>query len=116
MSVGPLAVLAAPPAVVLAEAASSGFDPYSLIGTVLTPVIVVTLLLFGKLHTESDYQRLLDDRNSEKAERIQLQSVVNERVIPGMARQTLINEAVLAALPQVENEVRLRAARERGSE
>lgn len=107
----PVAVIAAPAGLVLAEAASTngGVDVYSLIGTLITPVIVVALLLAGKFHTGGDYDRVVADLAEERAERVRLQNVVNDRVIPGMARATLVMEALL---PSVENEVRLRAARD----
>lgn len=104
----PAAFTAAPAAVVLAEtAATSNFDPYSLIGTALTPVIVVALLLFGKLHTEKDYQRLAEDLDRERAESERLQTALTDRVIPALTRSTLVLEALS---PIVQTEVRLRAA------
>lgn len=110
MTAGPLIALGAPPAVVLTEAATStGFDPYSLIGTVVTPVIVVALLLLGKLHTDADYKRVIADLDHERAERVRFQSALTERVVPALTRATLVLEAVS---PSLQQEVRLRAARE----
>lgn len=104
----PLAVALAPAVVVAAEASNGGgFDPYSLIGTVVTPVVVVALLLFGKLHTESDYKRLQEDLDAERAERARLQTALTDRVIPALTRSTLVLEALS---PIVQTEVRLRAA------
>lgn len=106
--IGPIAAVALPAGVVLAEAsASSGFDPYSLIGSVVTPVIVVALLLFGKLHTESDYKRLAEELESERAERVRLQTALTDRVIPALTRSTLVLETLS---PMLQTEVRLRAA------
>lgn len=106
MLVAALAVV--PSGAAIAEATTSGgFDPYNLIGTLLTPVLVVVLLLFGKLHTEADYQRLEADRDAEKEERQRLQAALTDRVIPALSRSSLVIEAIL---PMVQNEVRLRAA------
>jgi len=104
----PIAAAVATPAVfVAADAAANGFDPYSLIGTVLTPVIVVTLLLFGKLHTEADYQRVVTDLDLARAEQTRLQTALTDRAIPALTRSTLVLEALS---PIVQTEVRLRAA------
>jgi hypothetical protein len=105
--VGPGAIVAAPAAIVLAEAATNQFDPYSLIGTIVTPVIVVALLLFGKLHTEADYQRLADELEASRAEQMRLQTALTDRVIPALTRSTLVLEALS---PIIQTEVRLRAA------
>lgn len=105
------AALTVSPATLLAEASTGGvgLDVTTLIGTLLTPVAVVLLLLANKLHTDGDYQRVVADLASERAERTRLQNVVNDKVIPRMARQNLVMEALL---PLVQNEVRLRAVAE----
>lgn len=108
--IGPVLAVATPPAVILTEAATTGgFDPISLIGTIVTPVIVVALLLMGKLHTDSDYRRVLSDLDEERAERVRLQTALTDRVVPALTRATLVLEAVS---PTLQAEVRLRAARE----
>lgn len=103
---------AAPVTLAVAEQGAAGFDPWTLIGTVITPVVVVVLLLIGKLHTDVDYKRLSDTAKSEHDERIRLQNIVNERVIPMSHRQTLVMEATL---PLVQAQVRLLEARENAS-
>lgn len=102
-------VLAPPAAYVAGAVADSGFDWQTFIGTTITPVIVVILLLFGKLHTDGDYRRLEAYAKSEHDERVKLQNVLTEDVLPKLHRATLIMEALL---PLVEAEVRLRQARE----
>jgi hypothetical protein len=104
----PALVIAPPAVVLLADASSSGgLDPYAgLIGTLVTPVIVVLLLLAGKLHTDSDYQSRVDYGKDEHEERVRLQAVIDEQVIPRMGRNTLILEALM---PLVRDQVRLRA-------
>jgi hypothetical protein len=107
-------LVATPPAMVVAEAATgASFDPVSLIGSVITPVIVVVLLLIGKLHTDSDYKRVLADLEAERAERARLQTALTDRVIPALTRSTLVLEAVA---PMLQNEIRLRAVRDGDSE
>jgi len=93
----------------LADATTGiGFDPFSLIGTLLTPVIVVLLLLGGKLHTEGDYKRLADDLEAERARTAALQSALTDRVIPALTRSTLVLETVS---PLLQTEVHLRGSR-----
>jgi hypothetical protein len=95
-------------------ATNSGFDPYSLIGTLLTPVIVVILLLTNKLHTEGDYKRLQADLDLEKGRTTALQEALVERVIPALTRSTLVLEQVS---PLLQTEVHLRTReRDRRSE
>lgn len=103
-------VVAAPPtAYVAAEASNSGIDFTTIIGTLITPAIVVGLLLVNKLHTAGDYDRLAADRDAERTERLRLQNVITEDVLPKAHRATLVMEALL---PIVEAEVRLKQARE----
>jgi hypothetical protein len=103
--------VSAPVATLLAEAATnSGFDPYSLIGTLITPVLVVVLLLTNKLHTEGDYKRVIADLEVEKARTTTLQTALVDRVIPALTRSTLVLETVS---PLLQTEVHLRGYRDR---
>ncbi len=82
-------VAATPVAGIIAVALdTSGFDPTQLIGTVVTPVIVIALLLFGKLHTDGDYRRVEADLVAERAARVALQTVLLDQVIPAVTRAT----------------------------
>lgn len=99
---------------VLADAASSNsFDPYSLVGTLLTPVLVVILLLTNKLHTEGDYKRLQQDLDLEKGRTTALQEALVERVIPALTRSTLVLEQVS---PLLQTEVHIRGRDHRRTE
>lgn len=101
-----VAAVSAPAVVSVAGAVvDGGFDPYSLIGTFITPVIVVALLLMGKLHTEGEHKRLLEDLDAEKARTAALQSALTDRVIPALTRSTLVLENVS---PLLQTEVHLR--------
>lgn len=95
-----------------AAAGAVDFQPYSLIGTVLTPVIVVALLIMGKLRTEGEVKRVeascarLEALLDRKDEQLQvLQRSVDERAIPALTRAALILESV-APLLQTETRVR----------
>lgn len=91
---------------VLTDAASSaGFDPISIIGTVLTPTIVIILLLTGKLHTDSEVKRLEDAVTAKDAQLAALQSGLTDRVIPALTRATLVLETVS---PLLQTDVHLR--------
>lgn len=94
--------------VVAAADPTASFNPYSLIGSVVTPVIVVLLLLFGKLRTESESKRQEEtleayrDQLRLKDEQLQqLQTALQERVIPALTRATLVLET-LSPLLQTE--------------
>lgn len=106
------AAIGSGPALFVADAASNGsLDPLSLIGTVVTPVLVVVLLLANKLHTDGDYRRVIADLHEERAERVRLQTALTERVIPALTRSTLVLETVS---PLLQTEVHLRGVREPG--
>lgn len=109
MSAVHVAILASPAAVFVADATNAWSDPAGLIGTFITPVIVVLLLVTDRLHTHGDYVRLLGDRDAEREERKRLQTAMNDRAIPALTRSTL---ALEAALPRLGREVRLHAARD----
>lgn len=110
----PVSAVIAPPTAALVMAATdptAGFNPYSLIGSAVTPVIVVVLLLFGKLRTETELKRLEEEINGPNGykEQIrlkdeQLQLSLNgllERVVPALTRSTLVLEN-LAPMLQTE--------------
>lgn len=116
---GPVAVIASPAVVSLGAAVvdpGSGFDPVSLIGTVITPVIVVGLFLAGKLHPHSEIVRMQETITrllAEKAEKdVQLaatQTWMRDQAFPGMARAALVLETIT---PLLQTDVRLRPHRE----
>jgi hypothetical protein len=97
----PLAVVAAPAATALAYTAADtgGVDLTSLLGTVVTPVIVILLLLTGKLRTEGEVKnrdetiRILRQQNTDKDVQLTaLQAGVVEKAIPALTRTALILE------------------------
>jgi hypothetical protein len=100
--VGPLAAVAAPTVAAAAYAVtsdSSGLDLTSLLGTVVTPVIVILLLLTGKLRTEGEVKNrdetiaILRRQNSDKEDQlVALQTSVVEKAIPALTRTALILE------------------------
>lgn len=97
-------------AAAITEASSgSGFDPFTLIGSTITPVIVIVLLLTGKLHTDVDYKHLEKYASREHDERVQLLTVVTETVLPNQHRATVIMELLL---PFIEAEFRVRQVRD----
>lgn len=108
----PTLAIGTPTGVLIAEAATqSDFDPVSLIGTLITPVLVVILLLTNKLHTEGDYKRLQQDLDLEKGRTTALQEALVERVIPALTRSTLVLEQVS---PLLHTETHLRNPRGEG--
>lgn len=95
----------------VADAATAdSFGPYSLIGTVVTPVIVVVLLLAGKLHTHGELARLVDSNEQLRAQNQTLQEALIERAVPALTRSTMVLEQIT---PLIQNEVRLRNTRSR---
>jgi hypothetical protein len=95
----PAAVIAAPAVVSVAATAdgAGGFDPTTLIGTVVTPVLVIALILFGKLHTHGEVERLETDLAAERADNAALQAALTDRVVPALTRSTLVLEALDAS-------------------
>lgn len=97
---------------VLATSSTGGFDVTSLVGTVVTPALVIVLLLFGKLRTEPEVKRLEADIDSlraqvrEKDAQINtLQTGIVDKAIPALARTTLVLETIS---PLLQTEVHLR--------
>jgi hypothetical protein len=89
---------------VAVAAADQGFDPYSLIGTVVTPVLVIALLLMGKLHTHGEVARLETDLAARDAalavkdeQLTALQAGLVDRAIPALTRATLVLEGLDAS-------------------
>lgn len=89
---------------ILADTPTTGThspDIYSLLGTAVTPAIVVVLLLMGKLRTEAEVKRLeADIRNRDaviatKDDQLSaLQNGLIERAIPALTRSTLVLETL----------------------
>jgi hypothetical protein len=104
------ALVVLPPAFVAAEAATGGSpDIVQLITALGFPTALVVAWMFGWVVSGREHDRVIRDRDEERAERIRLQTAMSERAIPALTRQTLVMEA---ALPLLEERVRLRAARE----
>jgi TRAP-type mannitol/chloroaromatic compound transport system permease large subunit len=114
---GALAVLLVPPVSIgVAELSSTSiapnFDITSLIGTVITPALVIVLLLMGKLHTDPEVKRLQHD-NDDLREQIHQkdadvaasQQKLIDSVIPALTRSALVLESVL---PLLQTETRVR--------
>lgn len=99
MIIAPVLALASPAAVsFVAETVSdTGFDPWTLIGSVVTPVIVVVLLLTGKLRTGAETDRILADNTALRAQVDALQAGLVDRVIPALTRSTLVLEGLDAS-------------------
>lgn len=102
VSVGTTAANTGPPAL----------DLTSLLGTVITPVIVIILLLLGKLRTEPEVKRLESENTSlraqvhdKDAQMISLQSGLVDKAIPALTRSTLVLETLS---PLLQTEVHLR--------
>lgn len=70
----------------LADAA--GADPASIIGTTVTPVVVVLLLVTGWLRTKGETDRVTRDLAEERAARVELQRVLTSEVVPALTRST----------------------------
>lgn len=89
---------------VLAEAAASGtFDPWSLVGTTVTPVVVLILLVTGYLHTGGDYKRMEADLKETREELTALRTSVMDRAIPALTRTTSVLEGLS---PLIETRLR----------
>lgn len=109
-------------AYVAADAATGGsFDLSSLITGVGLPTAVIVcwvtgLLVSGREHDKAikdrdeQINRLRQDRDEERSERIRLQTITNERVIPALARYGFVMEA---ALPLLETRIRHREEEQR---
>jgi hypothetical protein len=99
---------ASAPATWLVQAAADPggkLDLQSLIGTTVTPAIVILLLLFGKLRMESEVKRLERDLAAERKERLDLLETVTTKVIPALTKSTLVLEKMV---PTVEADITYR--------
>lgn len=106
----PAVLAAVPPIAVLASTAAGGSpDIVSVIEALGFPTALVVAWIFGWVVSGREHDRVIKDRDEERAERIRLQTAMSDRAIPALTRQTLVMEA---ALPLLEERVRLRAARE----
>lgn len=95
MFLTPVALLASPAAISVGLAATNnGFDPWTLIGSVITPVIVVFLLITGKLRTGAEAERIIADNADLRAQNQALQAGLVDRVIPALTRSTLVLEGL----------------------
>lgn len=111
-----VALLATPAALSVVAATSTGvtgnFDLTSLVGTVVTPVIVIFLLLLGKLRTEPEVKRLERENDNlrelvheKDTQMLALQSGLVDKAIPALTRSTLVLETIS---PMLQTEVSLR--------
>lgn len=111
----PLLIGGPPAGAIVAATVTGGGDGVnitSLIGTVVTPTIVIILLLLGKLRTEPEVKRL-EQSNETMRQTIlakdndmqQLQAGLVDKAIPALTRSTLILETLA---PVIQTEVHLR--------
>jgi hypothetical protein len=97
-----IGLVAAPTiAFVAAESSSTGIDITSVVGTVVTPVVVIALLIMGKLRTENEIKNrdetitILRQQVREKDAQLEsLQEGVVNKAIPALTRAALILEKV----------------------
>jgi hypothetical protein len=113
----PLAIVGPPVTAALvsfadANSNSGGIDITALIGSAITPAIVVTLLLFGKLHTEPEVRALREDLVQERKDHAetrtqlaQAQAGYIEKAIPALTRAVLVLETLT---PILQTEVHLK--------
>ena len=95
-------VITIPTAVVLAaETTGTGFDISSIIGTVVTPVVVLMLLIMGKLRTENEIKNrdetiaiLRQQVKDKDAQLDRLQEGLVDKAIPALTRAALILEKI----------------------
>jgi hypothetical protein len=80
---------------------TSGFDLTSLLGTFVTPTIVVILILTGKLRTDADWKRIAaeSDRKDEiiteqHTQLMAVQAAMMEKAIPALVRSSQVLEDV----------------------
>ncbi len=92
---------------VLAAAADS-FDPVSLIGTAVTPVVVVLLLVTGWLRTRSEAERLekalqdaQDDADEARAQHAALVTKLVNDIVPALTRSADATAASTAAVQEL---------------
>lgn len=108
--------LAVPPVYGFVMAAATdgtgGVNIPSIIGTTVTPVIVIILLLMGKLRTEPEVKRIeksLSEANATvavKDKQLQdLQAGLVDKAIPALTRTTLVLETIA---PMLQTELHLR--------
>lgn len=102
----PLLIAAMPVGLsMVAVGEQTGWDPTSLIGTAITPVIIVTLFLTGILHGPGEFNRMEADIDRLRDENERLHQTISERVIPAVTRSTLAVESVASL---ITTEVHLR--------
>jgi hypothetical protein len=92
--------------------AGTGFDPLSLVGSVLMPATVIILIMTGKLRTDNEVRSKdsqihnLSQQLTLERERTQaLQTGLMEQAVPALTRQTLILERVTPLLERVTVEL-----------
>lgn len=101
-------VAAVPPTLLVAEATSGGTpNIVQIITGVGLPTAVIVAWILGWICSGRELQRVIDDRDAERAERIRLQKTLSERAVPGLNRQAAAFEQ---AFPLVQEGARLREA------
>jgi len=98
----PASILLAPltaSAIIAADSGSGGVDVSSLLGTAVTPVLVILLLLTGKLRTENEVKNrdetianLRQQIHDKDAQLGALQAGVVDKAIPALTRTALVLE------------------------
>ena len=95
-----LGIIGGPPlAILAAETSGSGIDFTSILGTVVTPVVVIALLITGKLRTENEIKNrdetiaiVRAQVTAKDAQLEALQESVVNKAIPALTRAALILE------------------------
>jgi hypothetical protein len=94
-------IAAAPIVIVAAESSGTSIDITSIVGTVVTPVVVIALLIMGKLRTENEIKNrdetitiLRKQVASKDAQLESLQEGVVNKAIPALTRAALILEKI----------------------
>jgi hypothetical protein len=95
-----------------ASEVTTGFNPITLIGTVITPVTVIILVMMGKFRTENEV-RSLEAQNATIAQQLNLerertqalQAGLIDQAVPALTRTTLVLERVAPLLERVSIEL-----------
>lgn len=99
---------AVPPTLLLADVTNGGSPNLVQIITGLgLPTAVIVAWIMGWICSGRELQRVLEDRDAERAERIRLSKILSDRAVPGLNRQAAAFEQ---AFPLVQEGARLREA------